>query len=59
MAEDLEEFERKRNAGCNEDDCRDRSQGGRVLIPPVMLEISEDHEPADIADDVHENIRGE
>ena len=59
MAEDLEEFDQKRNAGCNEDDFRDRPEGGRILIHQVMQEISEDHEPADIADDVYEKITGE
>ena len=59
VAEDLEEFERHRNAGANQDNCRDRPEGGSVLIPPVMQKVCEDHEPADIADDVHEIIRGE
>ena len=55
MAEDLEEFERKRNADCNEDNCRDGPEGGRTLTHPVMQEISDDYEPADITNDVYEN----
>jgi hypothetical protein len=56
VAEDLEEFDRKRNAGCNDDDCCNGPEGGRILTHPVMQEISGDYEPADITNDVYENI---
>lgn len=58
MAEDLEEFSRKRNAS---GDGESRSKGptrGRILIQLVMKEISEHHEPKRIANDVYEFIPG-
>lgn len=58
MAEDLEEFGRKRNACCNDGDCCHGLEGGRILTHPVMHEIPGDHEPANITDDVYENILG-
>lgn len=58
MAEDLEEFSRKRDTAC---DGNSRNKGptrGCIAIQLVIEKISEHHEPKRIANDVYELIPG-
>ncbi len=55
MAEDLEEFSRKRDASCDSDNRPHGPTRGWIGIELIMKQVSEHHEPKGIAEDVFEH----